>query len=123
MKKILSAILAGAVICTSAIAFAGCGSSSQTSAKSEKTDSSTTETASNGELHMATNAFFEPYEYYKGDKIVGIDAELADKICEKLGYKSGWEKSDSRLIFSLYAKCADPEKSEKAIAAIINSVY
>ena len=43
--------------------------------------------------------------------------------CEKLGYKSGWEKSDSRLIFSLYAKCADPEKSEKAIAAIINSVY
>ena len=43
--------------------------------------------ASNGELHMATNAFFEPYEYYEGDKVVGIDAELAQAICDKIGYK------------------------------------
>ena len=42
---------------------------------------------SNGELHMATNAFFEPYEYYDGDKVVGIDAEMAQAICDKLGYK------------------------------------
>ncbi len=41
----------------------------------------------NGELHMATNAFFEPYEYYEGDKIVGIDASMAQAICDKLGYK------------------------------------
>lgn len=42
---------------------------------------------SKGELHMATNAFFEPYEYYDGDKVVGIDAEIAQAICDKLGYK------------------------------------
>lgn len=42
---------------------------------------------SKGELHMATNAFFEPYEYYEGDTVVGIDAMLAQAICDKLGYK------------------------------------
>ena len=42
---------------------------------------------SKGELHMATNAFFEPYEYYEGDKVVGIDAMIAQAICDKLGYK------------------------------------
>lgn len=36
-------------------------------------------------LVMATNAYFPPYEYYDGDKIVGIDAEIAEKIAEKLG--------------------------------------
>lgn len=41
----------------------------------------------NGELHMATNAFFEPYEYYEGDTVVGIDAMAAQAICDKLGYK------------------------------------
>lgn len=34
---------------------------------------------------MATNAYFQPYEYYDGDKIVGIDAEIAAAIAEKLG--------------------------------------
>ena len=42
---------------------------------------------SKGELHMATNAFFEPYEFYDGEKVVGIDAMLAQAICDKLGYK------------------------------------
>ena len=42
---------------------------------------------SKGELHMATNAAFEPYEYKEGDKVVGIDAMLAQAICDKLGYK------------------------------------
>lgn len=43
--------------------------------------------APNGELHMATNAFFEPYEFYEGDNVVGIDAMLAQALCDKLGYK------------------------------------
>ncbi len=42
---------------------------------------------SKGELHMATNAFFEPYEFYKDNKVVGIDAMIAQAICDKLGYK------------------------------------
>ncbi len=39
------------------------------------------------ELHMATNAQFPPYEYYDGDKIVGIDAEMAAAIADKLDMK------------------------------------
>ncbi len=39
------------------------------------------------EIHMATNAQFPPYEYYDGDKIVGIDAEMAAAIADKLGMK------------------------------------
>ena len=34
---------------------------------------------------MATNAELPPYEYHEGDKIVGIDAEIAALIAEKLG--------------------------------------
>ena len=39
------------------------------------------------ELHMATNAQFPPYEYYEGEKIVGIDAEMAAAIADKLDMK------------------------------------
>ena len=35
---------------------------------------------------MATNAYFPPYEYMEGDKIVGIDVDIAQAICDKLGY-------------------------------------
>jgi polar amino acid transport system substrate-binding protein len=36
---------------------------------------------------MATNAEFPPYEFKEGDKIVGIDAEIAKAIADKLGLK------------------------------------
>ena len=39
-----------------------------------------------GTLTMATNATFQPYEYYDGDNIVGIDVDIAKAICDKLGY-------------------------------------
>ena len=42
---------------------------------------------SNGTLVMATNAEFEPYEYHEGDAIVGIDVDIAQAICDKLGYE------------------------------------
>ena len=42
---------------------------------------------SNGTLVMATNAAFEPYEYYEGETIVGIDADMAQAVCDKLGYE------------------------------------
>ena len=42
---------------------------------------------SKGELHMATNAFFEPYEFYEGETVVGIDVMIAQAICDRLGYK------------------------------------
>ena len=42
---------------------------------------------SKGTLVMATNAEFPPYEYHEGDSIVGVDAEFAKAICDKLGYE------------------------------------
>ncbi len=54
----------------------------------ENTDDEQTpadDTTDNDTLVMATNAYFKPYEYYEGDKIVGIDAEIAEAIAEKLG--------------------------------------
>lgn len=42
---------------------------------------------SNGTLIMATNAAFEPYEYVENNVVVGIDADMAQAICDKLGYE------------------------------------
>lgn len=41
----------------------------------------------NGTLTMGTNAAFPPYEYWEGDSIVGVDADFAKAICDKLGYE------------------------------------
>lgn len=42
---------------------------------------------SKGTLVMATNAEFEPWEYYQGSNIVGIDADIAQAVCDELGYE------------------------------------
>lgn len=80
MKKLLSAVLATTMLFAGAVAFTGCGGSNSADSQT----GSQTETAK--ELHMATNAAFEPYEYVEGGKITGIDAEIAEAICDKLGY-------------------------------------
>ena len=67
--KILSIVLALVIVIG---CFAACGDKEEP--KEEKKV-----------LTMATNAEFPPYEYYDGDKIVGIDAEVAALIAEKLG--------------------------------------
>ena len=64
MKKIIAIAL---VLVLALGIFAGCGQKE------------------NNKLVMATNAAFPPYEYKDGDKIVGIDAEIAAAIAEKLG--------------------------------------
>lgn len=65
MKKIIALILA---VMMTVCCIAGC-----TDKKEDKV------------LTMATNATFPPYEFYEGETIVGIDAEIAAKIAEKLG--------------------------------------
>lgn len=42
---------------------------------------------SEGELIVLTNAYFEPYEYYKNNEIVGVDISIAKLIAERLGLK------------------------------------
>ncbi len=67
MKKWLSVVMTVVLVLTCMTAFVGCG------AKEHNT------------LVMATNAAFPPYEFKEGDKIVGIDAEIAEAIAEKIG--------------------------------------
>ena len=40
---------------------------------------------SNGKLVMATNATFPPYESTAGGKVVGIDPDMMQAVCDKLG--------------------------------------
>lgn len=40
---------------------------------------------SNGTLVMATNAAFEPYEYYENQEVTGIDVDMARAVCDLLG--------------------------------------
>ncbi len=68
MKKVLSLVLA-LVMLLGVCALVGCGDNDEDT------------------LVMATNAAFPPYEMYEGDKIVGIDAEIAAAIAAKLGMK------------------------------------
>ncbi|MBQ8762936.1 MAG: transporter substrate-binding domain-containing protein [Clostridia bacterium] len=51
-------------------------------------------------LVMGTNAAFPPYEYYEGDKIVGIDAEVGALIAEKLGMEFEIQDMDFNGIIS-----------------------
>ena len=73
MKKILATVLALCLMLTAAAAAA--------------------ET-----LIMETNAAFPPYEYYEGGEIVGIDAEIAAAIAEKLGMELEIKDTDFSAI-------------------------
>ena len=75
MKKItkILALSLALLICTSLLA--ACSAKPATPAGD----------AADTVLVMATNAYFPPYEFYENEKIVGIDAEVAAKIAEKLG--------------------------------------
>ena len=72
MKKFTKVLALVMALLMVAAAFAGCNSSKSM-------------TINEGKLIMATNAEFPPYEYYDGDKIVGIDAEVAQLLADKLG--------------------------------------
>ena len=74
MKKLVSVLLIAACVCS----FAACGSKEATESEGSTSEEKDT-------LVMATNAEFPPYEYYEGDDIVGIDAEIAQAIAEELG--------------------------------------
>lgn len=58
---------------------------------------------SKGKLVMATNAEFEPYEYHEGDAVVGIDVDIAQAICDKLGYELEVQDMEFDAIFPTVA--------------------
>jgi len=87
MKKLLSLLL---VFSVAAAVMAGCGTKKDSTGSGSDTAA---EEGAAGEdaaadkdvLIMGTNAEFPPYEYYENEQIVGIDAEFAAAIAEKLG--------------------------------------
>ena len=73
MKKIISLVLALCMLCGAAFALASCGQ---------------------GEIIVRTNAYFAPFEYYDGSKIVGVDVDIMNLVGEKLGKKITWSDGD-----------------------------
>jgi len=78
MKKILFVVM----LITCLFAFAACGEEEAAT------------------ITMATNAEFPPYEYWENDQIVGIDAEIAAAIADKLGMELVIEDMDFTAILA-----------------------
>lgn len=85
MKKGFALFIA--LVCTVAMTACGNGSSDK-------------ETASKDVLIMATNAAFPPYEYHEGDKISGIDVEVAEAIAAEIGMTLEIEDMDFNSIIT-----------------------
>ena len=93
------------VVLMLALSFAGCSSSSEKTPSNAGSSDTNTEDGSGNEasgdvLVMATNATFPPYEFYDGEDIVGIDAEIAAAIAEKLGMTLKIEDMDFNSIIT-----------------------
>lgn len=97
MKKVSALILALAM-CTAMLTACGGGNSNTTASTGSAAPAPTTSAATSeagadegyklvkeGTLTMATNAYFPPYEYYDGQDIIGIDADIAKAIADKMG--------------------------------------
>ena len=82
MKKILAMILC-LTLC--AVCLAGCGGSSAPAAPAAEAPAAAPAEAAKV-LKVATNVAFPPYEYYENEKAVGIDVDIMQAICDKLGY-------------------------------------
>lgn len=54
----------------------------------------------NGTLSVATNAEFKPYEYYDQGEVVGIDIDIMQAICDKLGMALQIENMDFDAIIT-----------------------
>ncbi len=57
-----------------------------------------------GQLVVATNAAFAPYEYKKGDKFVGIDMEVAKLLADHLGLELVIEDMDFDAVVTSVGK-------------------
>ena len=123
MKKILTFILALAMI-AGMVALSACsttpGTTDDTTKDTAKDTAGGTEAATGNEetekpkLVMATNAYFPPYEYYEGDDIIGIDAEVAKVIADKLGMELVIEDME----FGAILAAVDSGKADMAMAGL-----
>ena len=81
MKKIISLILALAMMLGATLTLSSCNLFGGDDA-----------------IYVQTNAYFAPFEYYDGSEIVGVDVEIMEKVGEKLGKDIVWQDGDFGII-------------------------
>lgn len=109
MKKVISILLMMTMIFA---LFTGCSSDTEAELPA---DNNTNQEPAEGtkeddseSLIMYTNAEFAPFEYFEGEKIVGVDADIAQEIAKDLGKELVIEHADfDSLIPSLVTGKAD----------------
>lgn len=74
MKKLLSTLLLATM---TFMIMTGCSSKENTNTDNKPAEDNT--------IVMHTNAEFAPFEYFEGEKIVGVDADIAAEIAKDLG--------------------------------------
>ena len=119
LKKITVSVLA----LTMLLSLCACGTKTSTTTASASPSASAAASAApasvttvkTGELHMATNAQFPPYEMVKDDGTYeGIDVDIATKIADKLGLKLVVDDMD----FSSVITSVQTGKSDIAMAGL-----
>lgn len=68
----------------------------------------------NGELVMATNAKFPPYETLDGGEVVGFDVDMMRAVCDRLGYQLKIEDMD----FDSIIAAVDSGKADVGVAGM-----
>ena len=91
MKKIISLVLALAMMLSAAVALTSCGGD-------DNGDNGGNGGNGGGSIYVQTNAYFAPFEYYDGSDIVGVDVEIMEKVGKKLGKDIVWQDGDFAVI-------------------------
>ena len=90
MKKIISLILAAVLCLCSVFALGSCGLIGGSDDNNGGGNSNS--------IYVQTNAYFAPFEYYDGSKIVGVDVEIMEKVGQKMGKTIEWQDGDFGII-------------------------
>jgi polar amino acid transport system substrate-binding protein len=79
MKKIISLVLALSLLCLGMFSITSCNSEQE-------------------QIIVQTNAYFAPFEYYDGQKIVGVDVEIMELVGKELNREIVWQDGDFGII-------------------------
>lgn len=87
MKKLLKTLLCGLLAAVSAFAVIGVSACTK-----------------NDPIVVYTNAFFAPFEYYQGTKIVGVDVDIMDLVGKKMNKEIKIEDKDFSVLIDTTAE-------------------
>ena len=83
MKRIFKCLVAAVLVVAMCFSFVGCGSD---------------------KIIVQTNAYFAPFEYFNGDKIVGVDVDIMNKVGERLDKEVEFKNGDFGQIIDIINK-------------------